>query len=517
MSVSRQGRLASPRSLTCTAALTMGALALGVVAVPAALAAPADGADGTGGEETPESQPATGKTVLTTEPEARVNGDLAAAAGEFGFGKMTPGPLDLGIDAVAGTVPDGATLDLTGAQVTVAFTQLNGALTVPKDTSVTCTFTEDDCVFFPAPALPALTISPSGDLYLPQLSSFTITQVAAPTSGQLLLPAAADAVVSSYTSNSGIPADPASVTFHDPGAYRTIAVTVEDAAGDPVAGSTFDLCTIADETCDEDTTANSSLASAAAAADAMETATTDEDGVAVFDGLFLPGRYTITQTAAADGRQFSTAPMTLNLRPAMTVQDTQTPVTLAVVAAPEAGPTTAAPTKPTPTTAAPNTAAPTTAAPTKAAPTTAAPTSSAPTPAAPTSSAPTTSAVAVPTVAPGKEQTVVLGGFQPHEMVHGVLHSTPVDLGTVEADDNGFATFTFTIPAHLEGGIHSVTMTGATSGVTAEATFTVTVADQDAGGLAYTGADVLPLLALGGGLLVAGVGAVTVASRRRSA
>jgi hypothetical protein len=125
--------------------------------------------------------------------------------------------------------------------------------------------------------------------------------------------------------------------------------------------------------------------------------------------------------------------------------------------------------------------------------------------------------VAVPTVAPGKEQTVVLGGFQPHEMVHGVLHSTPVDLGTVEADDNGFATFTFTIPAHLEGGIHSVTMTGATSGVTAEATFTVTVADQDAGGLAYTGADVLPLLALGGGLLVAGVGAVTVASRRRSA
>jgi hypothetical protein len=106
-------------------------------------------------------------------------------------------------------------------------------------------------------------------------------------------------------------------------------------------------------------------------------------------------------------------------------------------------------------------------------------------------------------------------------MVHGVLHSTPVDLGTVQADAHGVATFTFTVPAGLELGTHSVSMTGLTSGTLAEATFTVTVAAAATAtsteGLAYTGTDVLPLVAAGAGLLAAGAAAVTVANRRRRA
>jgi hypothetical protein len=189
----------------------------------------------------------------------------------------------------------------------------------------------------------------------------------------------------------------------------------------------------------------------------------------------------VVQTAAPAGQSFDASPRTLVVGAATSLADRDTPVRL-TLGAPVSTPVDVTP----------------------------APVASAPT------AAPTTS-VARQTVAAGKQQTVTVSGFQPGEIVHGVLHSTPVDLGTVRADANGVATFTFTIPAGLEVGTHSVTMTGLTSGITAEATFTVTAAAEGVGGLAYTGAEVVPLLAVGGGLLVAGAAAVTVAGRRRSA
>jgi hypothetical protein len=213
------------------------------------------------------------------------------------------------------------------------------------------------------------------------------------------------------------------------------------------------------------------------------TATTNSSGTAVFPGVYRPGAYTVVQTAAAAGQSFDPAPRTLVVGTAHSVAERDTTVWLPLG---EPVSTTSAAPDTTPATSA-------------------------------SAGASAGASVAAQTVAAGKQQTVTLGGFQPHEMVHGVLHSTPVDLGTVQADAAGFATFTFTIPAGLESGIHSVTMTGLTSGATAEATFTVTAGAQSTGGLAYTGTDVLPLLAVGGGLLVAGAAGVTIAGRRRSA
>jgi hypothetical protein len=248
----------------------------------------------------------------------------------------------------------------------------------------------------------------------------------------------------------------------------------------PWAGSTFDLCPVAGSDCtDGDTEA--------------VTGTTDEHGTATFPGRYLPGAYRILQTGAPAGQSFDTTPHLLVVGAAHTLTERDTPALL-TLGDPVPDPVTPVS---TPTTS---------------------PTATGPTATSPTATgAPATSEVATQTIAAGKKQTVSIGGFQPHETVHGVLHSTPVDLGTVAADDAGVATFTFTVPAGLEGGAHSVTMTGLTSGTTAEATFTVTAAAQGAGDLAYTGADVLPLLAVGGGLLLTGATAVTVAGRRRSA
>jgi hypothetical protein len=124
------------------------------------------------------------------------------------------------------------------------------------------------------------------------------------------------------------------------------------------------------------------------------------------------------------------------------------------------------------------------------------------------------------TLVPGEVQTITGTGFLPGERVHGVLHSTPVDLGWATADAQGVATFTVTLPAGFEPGAHSVTMRGETSGIEVSAAFTVgevpAAPAPSTTGLAYTGASVaLPLT--GGALLLAGGTALVVVGRRRRA
>ncbi|GAB3598323.1 choice-of-anchor G family protein [Microbacterium tumbae] len=115
-----------------------------------------------------------------------------------------------------------------------------------------------------------------------------------------------------------------------------------------------------------------------------------------------------------------------------------------------------------------------------------------------------------PTLERGESQTAIGTGFEPGEVVTGVMHSTPLALGTQVADDEGTVTFTWTIPAGTELGAHQVILTGATSGAVS-GPFQVVAA-----GLAGTGSDApMGWIALGVLLLVLGVGTALVARSRR--
>jgi hypothetical protein len=87
-----------------------------------------------------------------------------------------------------------------------------------------------------------------------------------------------------------------------------------------------------------------------------------------------------------------------------------------------------------------------------------------------------------------------------------------LDLGTPAPAP---VTPTTSAPAPSTPATGAPTTTAPVSGTPAATS--VAAASVAPGGLAYTGTDVLPLLAAGGGLLAAGAAAVTVAARRRSA
>ncbi|WP_394940280.1 alpha/beta fold hydrolase [Psychromicrobium sp. YIM B11713] len=82
--------------------------------------------------------------------------------------------------------------------------------------------------------------------------------------------------------------------------------------------------------------------------------------------------------------------------------------------------------------------------------------------------------VAKSTVLAGTEQTITGKGFIPGAEVRLVLHSTPVELGTVTADATGGFTKKFTVPGNLEAGAHTVSATSA-DGSAVQAGFQVTV------------------------------------------
>ncbi len=71
------------------------------------------------------------------------------------------------------------------------------------------------------------------------------------------------------------------------------------------------------------------------------------------------------------------------------------------------------------------------------------------------------------------------GTFQASETVDGVVHSDPVDVGSVTASAAGAVTFAFTMPAGLAAGTHTLELTGATGGHVEQVSFVVAAAAGD--------------------------------------
>ena len=202
--------------------------------------------------------------------------------------------------------------------------------------------------------------------------------------------------------------------------------------------------------------------------------------------------------------------------PTPTVPPTTPPVTSTPTptVAPTTPPVTSTPT-PTPT---PGPTVPPTTGPTV--PPTTGP-SATPTPTTPpTTPAPSTTPAPVPTAAITLSRSAVeLGGslvvtgtgYQPGEEVNIVLHSTPVVLAEVRADDTGALRAGIIIPADTAIGEHRLVVTGADTGRSAEAPLTVVRSAEALPGTGFAGTPLAlaALLALGGG------GAALVIARRR--
>ncbi|MGO2683488.1 MAG: hypothetical protein ACTIAA_04635, partial [Microbacterium sp.] len=112
-----------------------------------------------------------------------------------------------------------------------------------------------------------------------------------------------------------------------------------------------------------------------------------------------------------------------------------------------------------------------------------------------------------PVIEREQTQSATGTGFEPGEVVTGVMNSDPVELGTQTANADGTVTFTWTIPAGTDLGDHTVTLTGADSG-SVSIDFKVV-----AKGLAVTGSESGPAIPLALMLIAAGTLAV-VGSRR---
>lgn len=76
----------------------------------------------------------------------------------------------------------------------------------------------------------------------------------------------------------------------------------------------------------------------------------------------------------------------------------------------------------------------------------------------------------------GARATVNGDGFVAGEKVSATIHSKPVGLGTATASALGGVTLTYTVPSSVAVGAHTVTLTGLTSGLSAQRALTVTAA-----------------------------------------
>lgn len=138
---------------------------------------------------------------------------------------------------------------------------------------------------------------------------------------------------------------------------------------------------------------------------------------------------------------------------------------------------------------------------------------------------PSTTIVVVPEE--GKEPTpggtveLVADGFQPGTEVdfYVIIDGTPVLIGTAIADENGNATFDWTIPAGVCCGEFEIEVEGIDeeTGEPRKATTSLVIVENDNGGnLPYTGSNSSTLIRIGFVLVLAG-GVSVVAVRRRNA
>jgi hypothetical protein len=78
-----------------------------------------------------------------------------------------------------------------------------------------------------------------------------------------------------------------------------------------------------------------------------------------------------------------------------------------------------------------------------------------------------------PNLLAGDSVTLTIPGFTAGEAVSAVLHSTPQTLASGTVGSTGTLTYTFTVPATLPDGAHSIVFTGLDSLVTATWPFSV--------------------------------------------
>ncbi|WP_157749391.1 hypothetical protein [Jatrophihabitans sp. GAS493] len=126
------------------------------------------------------------------------------------------------------------------------------------------------------------------------------------------------------------------------------------------------------------------------------------------------------------------------------------------------------------------------------------------------------------TLTPGQSLSISTSGFAPGEKVTPVVHSTPITLAAVTADAEGNLIYAFTVPAGLEGGAHTLVLSGAHTSTTfsfrIDSTVTgatITPTDPNAA-LANTGFDATGIGGLGAVLALLGAGLVALAIRRRA-
>ncbi|MCL2317169.1 MAG: Ig-like domain-containing protein [Actinomycetia bacterium] len=96
-------------------------------------------------------------------------------------------------------------------------------------------------------------------------------------------------------------------------------------------------------------------------------------------------------------------------------------------------------------------------------------------------------APAITVTTSGRSFSVTGTGFAPGENVTVALVSPPTPLGAQKADASGKVTFTMTMPPAVPDGTYAITMTGVTSGRTAQASVKVGTAAAPAVGVASTG------------------------------
>lgn len=120
--------------------------------------------------------------------------------------------------------------------------------------------------------------------------------------------------------------------------------------------------------------------------------------------------------------------------------------------------------------------------------------------------------------APGEAVQMNGGGFKVGTAVDAVIYSQPVVLGSATVNAAGEVALSVTIPeSFAAGSTHELTLQGvAPDGSTRMLSQTIMLAGGN-GQLAYTGAVIVPLVAVGGGLLVAGGFLATRGRGRRRA
>ena len=115
------------------------------------------------------------------------------------------------------------------------------------------------------------------------------------------------------------------------------------------------------------------------------------------------------------------------------------------------------------------------------------------------------------TVAQGGTVGVAGNGFEAGERLTVQLHSTPVTLGTIDADSAGNFSAPFTIPASTNPGVHRIVVSGDSG--EAEAMITVTAVPAVPAALSVTGSEI-PVVAIVAGAFAVLLGATLLVLRR---